>query len=752
MFLQWMVQQLTPVLFGTFKEDFMKYIVHLTIVLFFIICTLELSFAQGDLSATLQGQDSSTKLTVGTIQVPSSQATKTGAINALIETGNANILANPSFEHSTFSTGWSSAVTGTAVNTLTAGTNSTKELGAKRLNFSCAGGASGGTCTISQDVSTSKTVQGLALAYISTDTPSGVKLKPRANGAEISGLEVSSQTTSEFLYKVPFTLGSSSSGLEVEITVSAGVTITGTVDAAFVGAVDLSATQSFDTTCDTIACQTEFSAKVSSTGVVTDENMDWISGNCTNASPAVCTFSITLANPPNCTVSQGSGTHTIISAPSASNTSVGVQYNGNSKLPFQIACQKSGSDYTAAIQAQKDFQKTKISSFSSTNADTDWASCGHTTSDFTGFGTVTSIQTQCKREGSDLLMRGRFVVGTPSSVEARLALKLNGVALTSASSSTITNLQLAGSLYQNFSNNTYYGNTVLIEPSVAYVTFANVSNSTNGLTKGLGSATFGSSALASITARIPISGWTNSNLIIGQFNGLESCANTLECTDTFSADVSSTGVVSNENVDWINGNFSISTTYNGTFNSGIFTVAPNCVASAVSSGGGSATRFTSISTGGANLYITNDTGTSAGTSGFKIICTRTGADYIGKTAKAVASDQNVRSIGSVGVDIQSISYGGNSTCSSVCNASPCTVCNPIGSKVTSMTRIGLGQYNLNGVDGIKYNCQINGYGGTTYTAPFHDKGASSSSLARITSANATTVVDSYGTITCTGIP
>lgn len=48
--------------------------------------------------------------------------------------------------------------------------------------------------------------------------------------------------------------------------------------------------------------------------------------------------------------------------------------------------------------------------------------------------------------------------------------------------------------------------------------------------------------------------------------------------DVFSAQINNAGTVSSENVDWINGNASIASTsvYTVTFNTGIFSVAPNC--------------------------------------------------------------------------------------------------------------------------------------------------------------------------------
>jgi hypothetical protein len=67
---------------------------------------------------SLKGQDQpSANLPAWNLQVPFSQSTKTGGINALIETGNTNLLANPGFEHSTFSTGWTASGGTSAVGT-----------------------------------------------------------------------------------------------------------------------------------------------------------------------------------------------------------------------------------------------------------------------------------------------------------------------------------------------------------------------------------------------------------------------------------------------------------------------------------------------------------------------------------------------------------------------------------------------------------------------------------------------------------
>jgi hypothetical protein len=115
-------------------------------------------------------------------------------------------------------------------------------------------------------------------------------------------------------------------------------------------------------------------------------------------------------------------------------------------------------------------------------------------------------------------MRGKFTSGTSTGVEARVNLKLAGAALTSASSSFITSLQVAGFGGSNRSDASQANMYPTIEPSVGYITFARTQNSVAGLTKINGNDVLASGNLYSFNARIPINGWTNSNVIIGSFN------------------------------------------------------------------------------------------------------------------------------------------------------------------------------------------------------------------------------------------
>jgi hypothetical protein len=166
--------------------------------------------------------------------------------------------------------------------------------------------------------------------------------------------------------------------------------------------------------------------------------------------------------------------------------------------------------------------------YTSTNADTDWASCGLTGSAFTGFGSsVPTPSLQCKRQGSDLLIKGTFQAGTtPTAVEARMSLPTwNGVLLTSASSSVIPSVQLAGNATLNASSTNFFGNYTLIEPSVTYITFSRQDSTRNAYTKSLGTEISSSGSQFSINARVPINGWNNSNIITGQFKELMTVPN-----------------------------------------------------------------------------------------------------------------------------------------------------------------------------------------------------------------------------------
>lgn len=83
---------------------------------FTYLAFLLLSFSVFSASPFLKGQKQSGVGNVSaTTIVPENQSTKINASQALLETGNKNLLVNPSFEHATFSTGWEKVQTGGVV-------------------------------------------------------------------------------------------------------------------------------------------------------------------------------------------------------------------------------------------------------------------------------------------------------------------------------------------------------------------------------------------------------------------------------------------------------------------------------------------------------------------------------------------------------------------------------------------------------------------------------------------------------------
>lgn len=139
-----------------------------------------------------------------------------------------------------------------------------------------------------------------------------------------------------------------------------------------------------------------------------------------------------------------------------------------------------------------------------------WASSGLVAGDFVGFGTVSNIALQTKREGQDLLVRGRFQSGVSTGTEARVPLKLGGATLT-AKGSEITTREICGTHTNNKSGGTNKGGFVLIEPSATFLNFGAYSTfgSSGGdsSAKANGNATVESSDTVFLQARIPILDW-----------------------------------------------------------------------------------------------------------------------------------------------------------------------------------------------------------------------------------------------------
>jgi uncharacterized protein YfaP (DUF2135 family) len=181
----------------------------------------------------IKGQNQSQTLYSNVHQTPNNQVTNLGGINALIETGNKNILENPGFEHSLFSTGWIESGTGTDT---------------AELSVVIDGKKSFKTVTSAQTINISQSstlyaaqfadgIQGLASIRIKTNHTGAMSVCSINAGVVSTTNCVTVIADNKWgLYKVPFVLGATSNGISI---VGASGTGTTYFDDAFVGAQDI---------------------------------------------------------------------------------------------------------------------------------------------------------------------------------------------------------------------------------------------------------------------------------------------------------------------------------------------------------------------------------------------------------------------------------------------------------------------------------------------------------------------------------
>lgn len=120
-------------------------------------------------------------------------------------------------------------------------------------------------------------------------------------------------------------------------------------------------------------------------------------------------------------------------------------------------------------------------------------------------------------------------------------------------------------------------------------------------------------------------------------------------SDIFSAKVSATDVVSDENADWINGDCTNASAGLATcnFTAGVFQSAPTCLVTPISSAAVRTGRLTAQATT-ASVTVMTDDGTSPGNLVFNLVCFKSGAD-------AKQSVQVYKSIPKVSQNVNSLS-------------------------------------------------------------------------------------------------
>lgn len=122
-------------------------------------------------------------------------------------------------------------------------------------------------------------------------------------------------------------------------------------------------------------------------------------------------------------------------------------------------------------------------------------------------------------------------------------------------------------------------------------------------------------------------------------------------------------------------------------------------------------------------------------------------------SSGISGSSLVTSTGATSPEVQSVYFGSSADCSTACTTGTCTICNQVGNKITSVTFSSTGNYNLNGLDGTKFNCTSSGYGSGIATG-LHHRGVSTTSLVRMQYYSTSTTVVNVGlsSVNCIGKP
>jgi hypothetical protein len=264
-----------------------------------------------------------------------------------------------------------------------------------------------------------------------------------------------------------------------------------------------------------------------------------------------------------------------------------------------------------------------ISGWTSTSAGVraDQSNFGWTsyTPTFTGWGTVSgSNQCNYKRDGQDMLLRCKFTSGTATATEARISLPGSFV-----SDSSIQTLEYSGEMLRDAgAGSTFFGSYTLMEPSVGYVTFGIQTSAGAALIKQNGNGIVNSGNNVSITARIPISTWTENQsipLLVGTvFSSTGGQERIERATITGSA---TTPTVASQSGAWLSTTITRAAVgnYNYTINTGMFSSAPACTCRCID-----AAHSTMCQAVAATTKISLNTNCSSATSDFdvnvEIIC------------------------------------------------------------------------------------------------------------------------------------
>ena len=472
--------------------------------------------AQGDPAPYVKGQKS-TGLgnQASTIFVPSNQSTKINAYQALLETGNPNMLVNPEFEGSV-SSGWT-CTTGTCTKTTTSGEFSSGLAAMKIV-------PAANVLNVSQSVNTPAGIQSQGFAKILYRVPSTCStsfvIRTLINGSTHSEVPTNRLIFDDKFHEIeiPLVFSTTSAGIQVFAsgTCTGNIFIDGAVVAQGLGTQNLMLDNTYSATIQTTS------------GTVSNLSKSaWLS--CTAVNPTACTFATGIFTVvPNCTVTPIISGNVFSRVNSLTSTGITIQSvnaagTDVANVSFSVICQKSGNDYL----------KSSANVYSQASVNTDWAS--YTPTFGAGFGTVSPATNQCKykRDGGNLVGSCSFTMGTPANAIYSFSLP-SGLSLDTtkiiAANTTSNPGQTVGDWVQSVS----FGKVV----TATGTSVTNLYLGSSAATVQTPSSTLTSfnSALTTINFSVPISGWSNSNVIVGSFAGVPAVPGYQGKVDTFSVD------------------------------------------------------------------------------------------------------------------------------------------------------------------------------------------------------------------------
>lgn len=581
--------------------------------------------------ANIKGDSEATARTSFFTRVPNNQATAVAGVTNRIETGNSNILANPSFEHTTATTSWTTGGSGFSA----AADTSNYFEGVKSVAITASSSTDG---TFSQSVTPTQQFGGTNFEFSCKlkTTLSTVELCALNGGSAVECVDVPSSSNWVPVIINGVAPGSGSVGVQIR---SDGSSTTGTinVDDCYVGPARNigtvaqatfygSATQPGATNCvfSTTGSSSEntynnmgsagscasnwtnvgaVSVSGPTTTVLTLNNLPpgsyqvtLVSAALNNSGGQVCNFRFTDGTTPfGYAVASSDSSDTVgpiignISYATAGNRTFTIQASATSTNQCNIQNEAVGRKiewivYRYPTQSQQ--------IVSAEQQDYGWTAYTPT---FQGLGSVTNIECFQSRVSQNLKVQCKFTSGTATAVEARLGLPSG---LTSADTSVIPSIRMAGGKVSADAAATYdFWPT--IQPSVSYVTFGQ-QNSGGVLTKLNGDTLFGAGVVYLVWFEIPISGWASNQRapsLVGSVTSTGSGSYRLESAHfsgaTYTSNCTSTPcTLFGSSTGWLS---SVSRSGTGlytlNFKPGVFSAGPVCTFSCVSAGAATTNGF-----------------------------------------------------------------------------------------------------------------------------------------------------------------